>query len=396
MTRPSRSSLVLDGNIIRLRLEAQRVHSKTPVHVDWLRFTVLRRHQPTPSVDKLFPLAENNADTWQRMQELQAHLKSLPDCDTATEAQARELAETVAQALGHDYAVPNDVRKGHDFYRFRLSIERNGVECGWVGFQASSESPRQAAQGKTLHVNLYGAACTFAAPGWTHRLANIIDQRNGEITRADLALDFFDGIKGGIERIDADYDAGRLDVFGKRLKCKHLGDWSAHTRGARSLYVGSKEAGKETNCYEKGDQLYGVEHGSDWLRVELRYGNKLRELDSDILRRPADFFAGASDWHASILREANAQFLPERVPTKGRLAAQSVQAEVVRAVRWASVVAGPTLSTLFRVATDNQFLSLVTSTKRPGRLARFSDGEISRALASLSPVEGAGPAFAQP
>lgn len=396
MTRPARSSLVLDGNTIRLRLEAQRVHSKTPVHVDWLRFTVLRRHQPAPSVDKLFPLANRDADTWERMAQLQAQLQRLPDCDTGTEAQARELAETVARALGGDYTVPNDVRKGHDFYRFRISIERNGTECAWVGFQASSESPRQAAQGKTLHVNLYGAACTFAAPGWNLRVADLIDQRNGEITRADLALDFFDGLKGGIERVDADYDAGRMDVLGKRLKCKHLGDWSAHTQGARSFYFGSKEAGKETNCYEKGDQLYGVDHGSDWLRVELRYGNKLRELDTDLLRRPADFFAGASDWHAAILREADAQFFPQRVPTKGRLAAQTVAAEVVRAVRWAAVVAGPTLSTLFRVASDAQFLSLVTSSKRPGRLARFSDGEIARALASLSPVEGAGPAFAQP
>ncbi len=397
MTRPTRSAMVLDGNTVRFRLEAARAHSKTPVHVDWLRFTILRRHAKAPSVDSLFPLAANDANQWERVKEIDAHLRNLPDCDAGIEVQARELAHTVATAMGPDFTVPADVRKGHDFYKFRISIERNGTECGWVGFQASSDSPRQQAQNKTIHVNLYGAACTFGAHGWTHRMAAIIDGRNGEITRADLALDFFDGLPGGIQRIEADYNAGRMDVLGKRLKCRMVGDWSQHSQGARSIYFGSKEAGKETNAYEKGDQLYGVEHGSKWLRVELRYGNKLRELDTDLLRRPADFFAGASDWHAAILREADAVAAPERVRTKGRLPLETISAEAARAVRWAAQVAGPTLSTLFRLASDDQFLSLVTTTKRPGRLGRFSDAEISSALrrfTSVPSVEGASPAFA--
>ena len=53
--------------------------------------------------------------------------------------------------------------------------------------------------------------------------------------------------------------------------------------------------------YEKGHQLFGPESGSNWLRVELRYGNKLRVLSSDILRNPSNYFAGASPWHASML-----------------------------------------------------------------------------------------------
>lgn len=64
-----------------------------------------------------------------------------------------------------------------------------------------------------------------------------------------------------------------------------IGDWSANPQDGRSFYFGSKEAGKQTNAYEKGHQLFGFEAGSKWLRIELRYGNKLRVLPVDMVRR---------------------------------------------------------------------------------------------------------------
>lgn len=394
MTRPS--ALVLDGNVVKLRLQAERIAAKSPVHVDWVRFTVSRRHAPPPELDKLFPLVKD-VDTWERVRDLASVLKTLPDCDSGAAMQAHQLAEEAAKALGREFSAGVDVLKGHDFYRHRFAITRNDVEVGWVGFGASSDSPRQQAQARTLHCNLYGAACTFADRGWRDRLADLVELRNGELTRCDLALDFFDGMRGGVQRCVDDFNAGRCNVGGKMPKANFLGDWSAHSKGARSFYFGSKEAGKQTNCYEKGDQLFGVEAGSKWLRVELRYGNKLRELPTDMLREPASFFAGASDWHAAALAEADAVVRPEPIKTTPRLAVESIKAEVVRALRWASVVAGPTMAALFRHATEEQFLSVVGTTKRPGRLGRFSDGEVARCFATLdliSPAEGFGPAFA--
>lgn len=394
MTRPV---LVLDGNTIKLRLQAERVASKTPVHVDWVRFTVLRRHCATADVSRLFPLVDD-LDTWERVCEFERELKRLPDCDTDAAMQAQDLAKEVADALGSDFTVAREPRKGHDFYRFRWSVERNGVEVGWVGFQASSDSPRQQAQARTLHCNLFGAACTFAATGWNRRIADIVDARNGDLTRADLALDFFDGFSGGIERIRADYDAGQMNVCGKLPKCNYLGDWSDHSKGGRSFYWGSKQAGKQSNAYEKGDQLFGVGTGSKWLRIELRYGNKLRELPTDMLRDPASFFAGASDWHAAILREADAiPVMPVPVKAKPRLALQTVEAEATRMFRWACNVAGPSIATLFHAGGDELLLSVLGTTKRPGRLGRFSLDEIREALARINPIstaEGIGPAFA--
>lgn len=397
MTRPS--ALVLDGNVIKLRLMAERTASRTAVHVDWLRFTVQRRNTPAPSVDKLFPLAGNCADTWDRVREVSAHLAQMPDCETDAYAQAAELGQEVTALLGEDFTLNPEICKGHDFYRHRLSIERAGQEVGWIGYGASSDSPRQSAQAKTLHANLYGVACTFASHGWSDRIANLIDERKAVLTRADLALDFFDGISGGILRIgglDGEYDKGYMDVNGRRPVCKHLGDWSHHSKGGRSFYFGSKEAGKQTNVYEKGDQLYGVEAGSKWLRVELRYGNKLRVLPTDMLRRPADFFAGASQWHAAMLAEAESVVAPEPVLTVGRLPLETVKAEAYRCARWCIRVAGPALAALIRYAPQANLNELASITQRPGRLKNFTESELQQAFADLfsNSREGVGSALA--
>lgn len=310
MTRASKNSLVLDGSEVKLRLQAERIQSKTPVHVDWVRFTVIRRNAPFIHVDNLFPLphitdrqdpeyrewAKKQAVTQEVLQiraQWQKALNEVPDADFSASTQALELAEKVAAALGKDYKVNPEIKKGHDFYRFRICIERNHVECGWVGFLSSGDSPRQQAQAQTIHCNIFGMACTFAEHGWRDRLADIVEDHQATLTRCDLALDFFDGYEGGINSIRDDYNNGLCNVGGRFLRVNFVGDWSQHSKGARSIYFGSREAGKETNCYEKGDQLFGVEAGSPWLRIELRYGNKLRVLPVDMLRRPADFFAGA-------------------------------------------------------------------------------------------------------
>ena len=378
MTRPTQSALVLDGSQVKARLEAERSISKSSVHVDWVRFTVLRRNSPAPAIDTLFPLP--GASVWDedfRAAQIASVLQTLPDADFAASAQAHELAIECAQALGPDFTVAPDIRKGHDFYKFRWSIQRNGEECGWVGYLSSSDSPRQQAQSRTLHANVWGSACTFADEGWNIRLAAIVDARDGDLTRCDLALDFFDGLPGGIDGIVDQYRAGVCDVGGRRLKTSCVGDWINGKE--RSLYFGSKEAGKQTNCYEKGHQLFGAESGSDWLRIELRYGNKLRVLSSDMLRRPSDFFAGASSWHALMLLQCDDSITPESVPTEGRLAIETVAAEVTRAIRWCDQTAGQHMAVMFRFGGD-RFLEMVTGRSLPGRLKKFSESEIQTGL----------------
>lgn len=381
MTRPARSSLVLDGGEVKHRLEAERIASRSVVHVDWLRFTVLRRNSAAPTVDRLFPVASDSIwDEGVRVAQFARLLRDLPDFDAAASTQALELAEDAAAALGEGFSVAAEVRKGHDFYRYRWSIELNGCECGWVGYLSSGDSPRQAAQANTIHCNIFGAACTFAAAGWRDRFADLIERRDGVLTRCDLALDFFDGLDGGLDGIVDQYRAGVLDVGGKRLKSNTVGDWlNGH---ARSLYFGSKEAGKQTNCYEKGDQLFGVDAGSLWLRIELRYGNKLRVLDADMLRRPADFFAGASDWHALMLAKADALVTPQAVSCVGRLPLETVEAECARVLRWLDTTAGSAVAMGLQFVSESWLLAMAEGRKLPGRLRGRSVGQLKRGFAA--------------
>jgi phage replication initiation protein len=402
MTRPNLSPLVLDGSQVKARLMAERSDSKASVHVDWLRFTVFRRHV-TPSAEVLFPPPQA-ANVWEeapRMAQLQAVMRTLQGGDFDVAAQAWELGERVAGVLGAEFEMHPEMRKGHDFYKHRWSIERAGNEVGWVGFLASGDSPRQKAQTRTIHVNLYGHACTFAELGWHHKMADLIEDLDGTVTRCDLALDFFEGISGGMKRITSDYMAGLMDVLGKRPKCNQLGDWLNEDAGGRSFYLGSKEAGKQTNVYEKGDQLFGVEEGSPWMRIEVRWGNKLRDLPADLLRRPADFFAGTSEWHACMLREweaGEAQALPERIVCRPRLQIQTVEAEVRRAMRWFSNTASATFAVLVEHCDVARLYEFAHANKLPGRLRSFTKSEVADTFALLAqefqPVEGHRPAFA--
>lgn len=392
--------LILDGRTIKVQLLAERQRTGVSVHVDWLRFTCQRRHV-LPDVDTLFPsYSDNQWDSANRTRKLQALLATMPDCEVAggdglsftpdqkaAALDAFDLAQKVCDALGPDFSVAIEVRRGHDFYRFRWSIMREEAEVAWVGFLSSSSSPRQTAQNKTLHVNVFGSACTFASPGWRDRLADLVDSVNGDITRADLALDFFDGYPGGLDRVMQDYRDGLCDVGGKRPSSTVAGDWA--NGHARSFYLGSKQNGKQTNVYEKGDQLFGVEEGSPWVRFELRYGNKLRVLSSDILRRPADFFAGASDWHNAVLHESKAKATPQVVEVEKRRQLETVDAEVSRNYRWVVNTALPSLAAWAMEAPES-FLDLLKTNDRPGRLKKFSLSERMASMARVLSIPSAG------
>lgn len=375
------SALVLDGEQVKQRLMAERVSSGQLVHVDWVRFTCQARHAPFPGVDKLFHgESANGPIVWDddyRSAMLRRTLAQITPEEFTPSVQAHELAEKVAQALGPDFKVGPVLKKGQDFYRYRWSIERNDHECGWVGFLSSSDNPRQHAQSKTIHANIFGSACTFAADGWRDRIADLIDETRADVTRVDLALDFFDGLPGGLDQVKADYETGACDVRGRQPKCNMLGDWC--NKHERSFYIGSREAGKQTNVYEKGDQLFGVKACSSWHRIELRYGNKLRELNSDMLRCPADYFAGASEWHALKLAVAGSLVEPQPVPVRGPLAPMTVRAEVSRNLRWAMTTARATIAAAWNYLGDD-FLQLVEETKLPGRLQRFSRDELAAAF----------------
>lgn len=397
--------LVLDGNEVLLRLHEERTVTGSPVHIDWLRFTLNLRHAPVPTVDTLFPPRDETQD-WEkslhqiseedrRRHDLARILRGLDDPDFSATTQALELAQNVCELLGAGFTVDPELKKGHDFYRYRWSIMRAGSECGWVGCLSSGDSPRQSAQAKTLHCNLYGAACTFARPGWHYEMADYLEEHRAVVTRCDLALDFFEGISGGMDRIGSDYDAGLMDHLGHRPKHNCVGAWRSGGVG-RSFYFGSKAAGKQTNVYDKGVQLYGEQDATGWQRIEVRYGNQKRLLPVDLLRRPANFFAGTSEWHALMLSEHGEVAQAEPIKTEPRLPLETLMAECTRNARWFFSTAGKSAALAF-LYMDRETLAgfIENCAELPGRLSKFKRQEVERVYqAMFKKVSGtsAGPA----
>lgn len=384
--------LVLDGNQIKARLQFNAAKRSSFVHVDWLRMTFNMRFLPVPRVDFLFPQVarDNVQDCYfgkQGYEELQnvmlPQLKDLQEQEKVPGAYAWELAEQIASFLGPEFSVDVQVKPGRDFYKYRYSILRNSHKVGWVGFLAAAKGKYKDQQAKTVHVNLEGMACTFARDGWLLQVADYLDEYRGTITRCDFALDLFSGIRGGFERLKEDYISGKMDHLGRRPKCKAWDEWDDQNEG-RSVYLGSRQAGKITNIYEKGKQLFGSKDASDWWRVELRYGNQLRVLPSDILRNPADVFAGASEWHAQLLAEHKEWHAGQRIKCKERLETQTIEAEVTRNVRWFLDNAAASAMLALRYAPQKLLDELFfdEGLPLPNRLRKFDRDEVKTAFAS--------------
>lgn len=367
-----RNDLVFQAGQVKARIHAEKLKNPSYVHIDWLRFTIYTQHAPAPEV--CFPPPSD-------------FYEEIPDEHYGVSSQAAQIAFDVADILGPGFKADLTPQKGRDFYAWRYDILREGHPVGWVGFLSNSQGLRGSAQAKTIHVNLEGMACTFAGSGWRDSMADYIDEHRGLLTRIDLAVDFFDGIKGGIERIPDQYKAGLMDHLGQRPSHKLEGTWNCDDRSpnkGRSYYIGSRQAGKQTNIYEKGLKEFGHKSGNPWVRFELRYGNQKRVLSTDMLRRPADFFAGASDWHLSILKEANVQAIPQQTPREKALPVQTIEAEVERNARWFLSTAGASFRLAFQYLEENKLVDLLDDASAiPGRLKKFSEQELKKAYSTV-------------
>lgn len=401
----SKRGLVIDGGEVKFRLEAERQASTNLVHVDWLRFTVLLRNV-IPTFETLPEFKGRKMRTFEdylpefqkanydyisgpsMMKVIRSTVEGFEQDHKDPQfvgacSQALDLAREVAKVLGKDFTVNTQLKPGQDFYKYRFSIERTGHECAWVGFLAAGNGKAKGQQDQSIHVNIHGHACTFAQHGWREKMANVIDMHRGKITRADLAVDMFEGLGFSFDRLLEDYRSGLFKVRGKNPASSLAGDWANGC--GRSLYVGSRQSGKITNIYEKGDALFGPESGSQWVRIELRYGDQLRVLPTEILRTPDSFFAGASEWHEFILSAAGSQRFAVNIPCHKALEKQTVVAEVTRNLRWlrdsakATVVAALTFmdyDTLLEFINPQQSLL-------PGRLKKFQTAELSSAYAQV-------------
>ncbi len=292
----SAEQILFDGKRVLVKTMERAAKADSGVIVDYLRFTVKR--------EALKGLED-------------AHL---PQSDAAF---VRLLAERLADLTGFSFG---EVRqKGRDYYDHTCTIwNPNGHEVGSVS--GGGEHQRG-----TFCFTLKGEGCTYAREGWERAVYDFAQSLDAKITRIDLARDYFQGEKGGVEAVRDAYLSGQFDYRNRRPSQENAGSWdNGHSR---TYYVGKRESGKMFRAYEKGHQFGDME--SKWWRAEVEYRSHQRIIPLESLIRPANYFAGAYEYTADLLVDV----FPTTVPTSHAVAEASAQ----RAVRWMERTVAPAL-----------------------------------------------------
>jgi phage replication initiation protein len=110
-----------------------------------------------------------------------------------------------------------------------------------------------------------------------------------KLTRADTAVDLFNG-EFTVDDAVQWHEQGLFNCRGREPSTRTDGDWLREREG-RTLYVGKTKNGKGLRCYEKGKQ--GKDYDSKWVRFEVQFGNRDREIPFDILTDPTKYFVAA-------------------------------------------------------------------------------------------------------
>lgn len=397
---------VLDGQKIKWTLEQQRLTSPDLVRVDWLRFTIpvqQQRSDVDPSDPELNFMPYERPDlSW--VPWLMSTMET--DWDLYRGVMPDVLAREILAVDGQSYyATPRTLatlgaldfsslvlddhglsvfplvaasqESGMDYYAARCPIVFEGETVGWV-----LAGGKQQAQSNTIHFNLFGSACLRLKPADLARIADYVEKRGGWITRCDLALDCFEGMT--MERVRDAYLGGEFDVRGKRPGQSEAGSWtSGHSR---TFYVGARSNGKYCRWYEKGDELFGHEANSPWIRGEVEFRSNHRVIDLDVLRRPGDFFAAAYGFCQTVLEEQGAQGVnPQVIRNVRQLMDATVSAAARRVAVWLQNTAGPAIAAVWNLGGD--FIAQVVEDsqhKRPKRLRGFSLAELQQAFIEVA------------
>ena len=149
-------------------------------------------------------------------------------------------------------------------------------------------------------VSLPGEACALVND-WGAVVALGRDEWQGRITRWDGAVDDYVGTHP-VEAALALYEGGSFGSGGREPQMSQYGNWAKPDGRGRSIAIGRRENGKRLMVYEKGMQLGCIFH--PWVRWELSYGNKGREVPWEVLLEPGRYVVGAYPKALAWVQEA--------------------------------------------------------------------------------------------
>jgi len=196
-----------------------------------------------------------------------------------------ELRSALHGLLGGRQIGARDMGGGkHGFeHGVRLEAYAGGQMIPFGMFCWGGESQR----GRAL-LSLEGGGCRLVED-WQAFAVFVEARTRFRITRCDLAVDLHDG-EYTVEDCVTWHAEGRFNSGGRPPQTDCQGDWLAAEHG-RTLYVGRAANGKMLRCYEKGKQLGDL--SSPWVRFEVQFGSRDRELPLRMLTDRDSFFAAA-------------------------------------------------------------------------------------------------------
>lgn len=391
---------VIDGQKIKLTLEQQQTRNPRRVRMDWLRFTL-----PVDAFSVHFaPAFDEVAESMSRLQAAEPFWRGVATHElpfdmaglavqiaavdggiltTSALSLAKQGASQLVKRIGVFQVGPPEI-SGMDFYAARCPLMYEGVTVGFV--LAGGRSIRQAS---TVHFNLFGSACLHILPHHFEQIAGWIDEAKGWITRTDLALDVWSGLD--VVDVQTAWRTGEFDMRGKRPGQREMGSWSSGH--SRTFEVGSRGTGKLMRAYEKGDELFGHEAGDPWVRVEVEFRASHRVIETDVLRRPADFFAGAYPWLGDFVARLELGIQPERIPTHAEVKDAHADAAVTRVCRWVMQTAGPAIAAVWDMG--GEFIAdvvLANQARTSKRLRGFAREDVQRAFSQVAALIAPAPA----
>lgn len=140
------------------------------------------------------------------------------------------------------------------------------------------------------NVQINGTGCSTIRD-WQPVVEFLDSLDDSRLTRVDIACDFLKG-EISVDEFQEFYEQGHFNKNGRPPSHNVHGCWFKIEQGTgRTLEVGKRKNGMMFRAYEKGRQLGNPD--SPWVRAECEFHNVDRELLSEMLISPDQYFAGA-------------------------------------------------------------------------------------------------------
>ncbi|MFL9870405.1 replication initiation factor domain-containing protein [Paraburkholderia megapolitana] len=209
-----------------------------------------------------------------------------------------------------------------------------------------------------IRVDLSGRGCAIVTD-WPAVFATMQDL-DARITRCDLALDFLEG-ELSIAQVEQMYLAGEFHCGGRIPEYRKIESGTADAKGCggTTFEIGLRTSGKMLRAYEKGRQLRNRE--SQWVRTEIEFRNKDREIPHEIVLKRDEYFIGA---YQALEPFVDVAALRCRTDQAER------ETTIETAKRWLKRQAGKSINQML-IENGEDYAALVADVRQPGTPPRM-------------------------